>query len=122
VIKFEVDQPKNLLTIRYAGAVEPAEVESRLEGMRSNLAQLQSGFRLLVDLTELQSMEVACAPFIEKAMDLCNEKGACLIVRVIPDPHRDIGLKIMSIFHYDSDVQILNCQTLEQAEEILRTE
>ena len=122
MIKFEVDQLKNLLTIRYAGAVEPAEVESRLEDMRSNLAQLQSGFRLLVDLTELQSMDVACAPFIEKAMDLCNEKGACLIVRVIPDPHRDIGLKIMSIFHYDSDVQILNCQTLEQAEEILRTE
>lgn len=122
MIKIEVDQPKNLLTVRYAGAVEPAEVESRLEGMRSNLAQLQSGFRLLVDLTELQSMEVACAPFIEKAMDLCNEKGACLIVRVIPDPHLDIGLKIMSIFHYDSDVQILNCQTLEQAEELLRTE
>jgi hypothetical protein len=40
-------------------------------------------------------------------------------VRVIPDPHRDIGLKIMSIFHYAGDVQIITCQSLAEAEEIL---
>jgi hypothetical protein len=45
-----------------------------------------------------------------------------MVVRVIPDPHRDIGLQIMSIFHYGGDVQILTCQTLAEAEEILRDE
>jgi len=120
VIKFEVDQPQNLLVIRYNGHVGPHETEEGLEQIRSGLAKLQSGFRLLADLTELQSMDVACAPFIEKAMDLCNEKGASIVVRVIPDPHRDIGLQIMSYFHYSGDVQILTCETLSQAEEILR--
>jgi hypothetical protein len=43
------------------------------------------------------------------------------VVRVIPDPHRDIGLQIMSYFHYSGDVQILTCQTLAEAEEILRS-
>ena len=67
-------------------------------------------------------MDVACAPHIEKAMDLCNEKGASIVVRVIPDPTRDIGLQIMSVFHYDGRVRIVTCTTLAEAEEILRTE
>jgi len=120
VIKFEVDQPRNRLTIRYSGKVAPGETESGLEEIRAGLARLQTGFHLLGDLTDLEAMDVRCAPFIEKAMDLCNEKGASMVVRVIPDPHRDIGLQIMSIFHYRGDVQIMTCETLTQAEELLR--
>ena len=122
MIKFEVDQPQNLLVIRYSGHVGPEETEKGLAQVRSGLAKLESGFRLLGDLTELESMDVACAPHIEKAMDMCNEKGASMVVRVIPDPHRDIGLQIMSYFHYSGDVQIITCQTLAEAEEILRVE
>ena len=120
MITFEVDEPKSLLAIRYRGVVRSEETEKGLEQIRNGLAKLQSGFRLLADLSELQSMDVGCAPFIEKAMDMCNEKGASMVVRVIPDPHRDIGLQIMSIFHYGGGVQILTCQTLAEAEEILR--
>ena len=122
MIKFEVDEPKRLLVIRYRGVVEAEETEKGLEQIRNGLTKLQSGFRLLADFSELQSMDVACAPFIEKAMDMCNEKGASMVVRVIPDPHRDIGMQIMSIFHYRGDVQIFTCETLAQAEEILRAE
>jgi anti-anti-sigma regulatory factor len=122
VINFEVDEPKKLLAIRFHGVVRAEETEKGLEQIRNDLAKLQRGFRLLVDLSELQSLDVGCAPFIEKAMDMCNEKGASMVVRVIPDPHRDIGLQIMSIFHYGADVQILTCQTLAEAEEILRDE
>jgi hypothetical protein len=120
VIKFEADPARNLLVIRYSGVVGAEETEKGLEDIRSGLSKLQSGFRLLGDLTELESMDVKCAPFVEKAMDMCNEKGASMVVRVIPDPHRDIGLQIMSIFHYGGDVQIMTCQTLAEADEILR--
>jgi hypothetical protein len=119
VITFEVDQSRNLLVIRYHGVVKPSETEEGLKQIQAGLAQLQSGFRLLADLTELQSMDVACAPFIEKAMDLFNEKGVATVVRVIPDPHRDIGLQIMSIFHYGSDVQVVTCETIAEATELL---
>jgi len=121
MIRFEVDQPRNLLLIRYSGLVPAEETEKGVEQVRSGLAKLTSGFRLLADLTDLETMDPGCAPFIEKAMDLCNEKGVSMVVRVIPDPHRDIGLQIMSIFHYRGDVQILTCETLAQANEILRT-
>ena len=121
MINFEADQAKNLLVIRYSGHVGPDETEKGLEQIRPGLAQLKSGFRLLANLIELESMDVACAPFIEKAMDLCNEKGASLVVRVIPDPHRDIGLQIMSYFHYSGDVRIVTCETLAEAAKILRS-
>jgi anti-anti-sigma regulatory factor len=122
VIKFEVDEPKRLLVIRYRGVVKAEETEKGLEQIRNGLSKLQSGFRLLADLTELESMDTACAPFIEKAMDLCNQKGASMVVRVIPDPRRDIGLQIMSAFHYRGDVKIVTCETLAQADDLLRAE
>ena len=121
MIHFEVDQPRNLLVIRYSGMVPAEETEKGVEQVRAGLAKLQTGFRLLADLTDLESMDPACAPFIEKSMDLCNEKGASMVVRVIPDPHRDIGLQIMSIFHYRGDTQIFTCETMAQAYEILQT-
>jgi hypothetical protein len=43
-----------------------------------------------------------------------------MVVRVIPDPHRDIGMTIMSVFHYRGGVKIFTCQTLAEAEETLR--
>jgi anti-anti-sigma regulatory factor len=120
MVAIEVDQPKNLLVVRYRGLIGSGEMQGSLDQIQAGLAKLESGFRLLADLTDLESMDVACAPFIEKAMDLCNEKGASLVVRVIPDPHRDIGLQIMSYFHYSGDVRIVTCETLAEAAKILR--
>lgn len=119
MISFAANTPQNLLEIRYGGDVSAQECETRLDQLRSELAKLETGFRVLVDLTELESMDVSCAPFIEKAMDLCNEKGATTVVRVIPDPRRDIGMAIMSMFHYRGDVRIITCQSLAEANEIL---
>ena len=119
MIDFEVDELKRLLVIRYRGAVVAEETEKGLEQLRAGLARLNRRFRLLVDFTALESMDVRCAPFIEKAMDLCNDKGASIVVRIIPDPQRDIGMTIMSIFHYGGDVKIFTCQNLSEANEIL---
>ncbi len=119
MISFEANIPRSLLEIRYDGVILAAECETGLDQLRSSLAKLQKGFRVLVDLTQLESMDVSCAPFIEKAMDLCNEKGASMVVRIIPDPRRDIGMSIMSMFHYRGDVRILTCQSLIEANEIL---
>lgn len=121
MIKFEVDQPQNRFVIRYSGSVLPAETEAGLDNIQSGLGQLQTPFRLLVDMTDLESMDVKCAPYIEKAMDLCNAKGASMVVRVIPNPHLDIGMSIMSIFHYRGDIRIITCQSRDEAEGMLRS-
>ncbi len=68
------------------------------------LARMQPDFRVLTDLSGLASMDIACAEAIRQIMDLCQDKGVAEIVRIIPDPQKDIGLQLMSHFHYARDV------------------
>ena len=37
------------------------------------------------------------------------------VVRVIPDPHKDIGLNIMSHFRYGSKIRVTVCENLADA-------
>jgi anti-anti-sigma regulatory factor len=115
----ELDQSRNLVVVRYRGRVGPKDTERYLEEARAALPKIQSAFRLLADLTLLESMDVACAPHIETIMDMFNEKGVTMVVRVIPDPARDIGLQIMSLFHYGENVRFVTCATLDEATKIL---
>ena len=111
----EVDKSKNLLKISYAQHVGPEDTKHGAERIRVLLADVQPGFRLLTDLSGLESMDLACVPHIERVMDLCNKKGVETVVRVIPDPHKDIGMNILSLFHYRRRVHIVTCETLAEA-------
>jgi len=109
------DKSKNLLHIAYTGRIEAVEVKKCLEQLQLLVPELKPGFRLLSDLTALEAMETAAVPYIRQMMDLCNKGGVSMVVRVIPDPHKDIGLNILSLFHYRHDLQIVTCKTLEEA-------
>jgi anti-anti-sigma regulatory factor len=115
----EVDQEKKLLVIHYRGCVGAPDVKQCAEEVRAALQKMQSGFRLLADFTELESMDVTCVPHIKNIMELCDEKGVSSVVRIIPDPKRDIGLQIMSYFHYSGEVNIVTCENLSDAMKIL---
>ena len=119
VYAVESDAMHNLLIIRYRGSVRSSAVEGCARKVASSLTRLRPGFRLLADFTDLEAMDVACAPHLEHIMQLCNEKGVSAVVRAIPDPRRDIGLQIMSYFHYGPEVRIKTCRNLEQARKIL---
>lgn len=115
MFSIEFDQSRNLLVIKYSDNVGPDETARALEEMRLALARVERGFRLLADLTDLRSMDVACAPHIESAMEMFNEKGVSNVVRIIPDPRKDIGMQIMSYFHYGGDVRIVTCESADEA-------
>jgi hypothetical protein len=119
MLRTEVDKTKNLLKISYAQHVGPEDTKRGEEELPALLADLRPGFRLLTDLSALESMDLACVPYINDLMDLCNEKGVEMVVRVIPDPHKDIGLNIMSLFHYGRRVHLVTCETLAEAMNIL---
>ena len=119
VYAVEADVAQNLLIIRYRGYVRSSAVERCAREVANNLTRLRPGFRLLADFTDLEAMDVACAPHLEHIMQSCDEKGVSAVVRVIPDPRRDIGLQIMSYFHYGPEVRITTCRSLEEAQEIL---
>lgn len=117
----EINQASNLLTIRYTGRVSSSETKRAADEVESVLRGLQPGFRLLNDMTALESMDLGSVPHLEKMMDACNRKQVGLVVRVIPDPHKDIGMNIMSLFHYHRGVRIVTCETLAEAQQALAT-
>jgi hypothetical protein len=48
-------------------------------------------------------------------MEALTEKGVAFVARVMPDPHKDIGLNILSQFHYGPQIQIATFATLADA-------
>jgi hypothetical protein len=83
--------------------------------MAALLAELPAGFRLLTDLTHLESMDLACRDGIAHNMQLCERKGIGFVVRVIPEPDKDIGFNILTAFHYKHSVPVCTCRSLEEA-------
>lgn len=115
----QIDKASNVLKLSFTGEVKVTEARQALQEIKRLVGELQPGFRLLTDLTGLASMEQECVPEISKTMDLLNQKGVSLVVRVIPDPHKDIGFNIMSLFHYRHGLRIVTCDTIKQAEQVL---
>jgi hypothetical protein len=112
----EFDKSRRLLRITLAGHTTAEEARSCMESVRSLLADVQPGFRLLADLGGILSMPTTAAPYIGQLMDSCAEKGVVLVVRLLPaEPSKDIGFAIMSQFHYAPDVRIVTCATMEEA-------
>jgi hypothetical protein len=115
----DFDASRNVLRFNYAQHVGPEDTKAVTEKTATLLPKLRPGFRLLTDLSGLDSMDLACVPDIKRMMDILNQKGVEMVVRVIPDPHKDIGLNILSLFHYRRRVRIVTCETLEEAMRVL---
>lgn len=106
---------QKLLSLRYVDRVTPEELEGLLQEIEYLIAELPSDIRMLADLSQLEYMDPACMTVIGKTMDLLDKHGVSVIVRVIPDDSKDIGLNILSIFHYAHHPRLITCQTLPQA-------
>jgi hypothetical protein len=111
----EADKTKNTLRFVFAQHVTLDETSRWREKLVGLLSEVQPGFKLLNDLSCLEMMDPGCAADIELGMDLCNNAGISKIVRIIPDPKKDIGFSIMSLFHYGPGIRIVTCETLEEA-------
>ena len=114
-IKVTSDPEKNILKISFAGKITTKDMPYLKEQISKELVHMNKGFSLQTDLTDLISMETKCAPFIKKVMELMRDQGIELVVRIIPDPSKDIGLNIMSRFHYPSSLRVVTVNSHEEA-------
>jgi len=114
------NKAKRLMYVSYIGVVRRDELKRALEEMGALLADLPAGFRLLTDLERLQSMDPAGMTEIGKIMEVLSKQGMELVVRVIPDPSKDIGLNILSLFHYRKPLKVVTCANLEEAAKALK--
>jgi anti-anti-sigma regulatory factor len=111
----ELDRSKRLLVISAARKVTAEEAKMVAQRIRGLLRDVAPRFHVLADFRGLESMDSAAAPHIAKMMDALAEKEVASVTRVIPDPHKDIGLNILSQFHYGPDVTITTFETLADA-------
>ena len=111
----ELDQSKRLLVISAAQKVTAEEANLAARRVRELLQDVAPGFHVLADFRGLQSMDSAAARHIAEMMDALTEKKVASVTRVMPDPHKDIGLNILSQFHYGANVKIATFETLADA-------
>src|SRR5205814_10601076 len=73
------------------------------------------GLRVLTDFRWLERMDPAAAVPLAEIMDALAEKDVAAVVRVVPDPHKDIGLNILSQFHYGPQIKLVTFESLAEA-------
>ena len=111
----ESDRSKRLVVISAAGRVTKKEVESVLLRVREIMKDVTPGFRVLTDFRWLERMDPAAAAPLAEIMDALAEKDVAAVVRVVPDPHKDIGLNILSQFHYGPQIKLVTFESLAEA-------
>ena len=119
-VAFSADTITNVFTLAFSDQVGEAHVAAVENEIRTAVRDLRPGFSLLTDLSQLESMDPLCVPSIDRTMDLFREHGVKLVVRIIPDPKRDVGFNIMSLFHYPRSLRIVTVTTAAEAARALR--
>jgi len=109
------NRAKQLLCLSYLERVQAGDLERSREDLEVLLAELRPGFRLLADLSRLESMDLDCAAGLGQFMELMDQGGVSLVVRVIPDPRKDIGMNILTILHYRHRPRLVTCATWAEA-------
>src|SRR6266699_1617306 len=111
----ELDRSKRLLVISAAQKVTAEKANMAAQRIREVLQDVAPGFRVLADFRWLELMDSAAARYIAEIMDALAKKNVASVTRVMPDPHKDIGLNILSQFHYGANVKIATFETLADA-------
>lgn len=72
----EIDSSQRLLKINVVGHISPDDARSCLESLKSLLADIQPGFRLLTDLSGIKSMPTTTAPYGGQIMNCAQRRGS----------------------------------------------
>jgi hypothetical protein len=118
-LEIQAEADKNLLRIRFCGHISPAAMQACLAQAEHHLPQLRPGFTLLTDLSPMVAMDLDCVSPLTQLMDRFRASGIRTVVRIVPEPDKDIGFKILSIIHYRRGVRIVTCETQAEAERAL---
>jgi hypothetical protein len=104
--RITINESGSLLTFEYTGRITAAGIQEHCDEICALASRVKPPFAALVDLTDLEQMDPDCAPIISEIMERLDQMGLARVVRVIPDPRKDIGLGILSVFHYKSAIKI----------------
>ena len=109
------NKARQLLCMNYIGHVTAGNLAAVRDEVLTMLGDLAPGFRVLTDLSQMDRMELDCIPEISRMMQELTEKGMTTVIRVIPEPEKDIGFNILSALHYRKKVKTITCQSMQEA-------
>jgi hypothetical protein len=115
----EADRSKRLFVISVAGRVTAADVKEAAKQVREILREMTPGFHALTDYRWLEHMETGAAQYVAEIMDALASAGVTSVFRVVPDPRKDIGLNILSQFHYGPAIRVTTFESLADAAQSL---
>ena len=115
MVSVEISESKRLLVFSAAGHVSREEVKQAAEEVRNALQDVAPGSSALTDFRWLDSIRPSAAPHIAEIMELLAEKQVASVIRIIPGPGKNIGLNILSQFHYARELPITTVETLVEA-------
>ncbi len=102
----ETNADTNVLCLQFRNLVSAHSMAAQIAVAEAQVAQLHPGFTVIVDLTELESMELDCVPHVTRLMDLFLAAEIGQVIRIIPDASKDIGFTLLSLTHYRGRVPI----------------
>jgi hypothetical protein len=122
MFSIEADKSRRLVVISFAGHVTAEDAKEATQKVHETLVDIAPNFRALTDLRWLESMQTEASPYVAEIMDALARKKVSSVVRVIPDPRKDIGFTILSQFHYGPEIRTVTFETLADAVQSLAGE
>ena len=109
------NKQRNLILLTLAGEVRAPDMRTAREEIQGVLRSLDGGVTFITDFTSLERMADDAAPEIGQVMESLECQAAALVIRVLPDPTKDIGMNILSRFHYERPPRTMTCQSMAEA-------
>jgi hypothetical protein len=111
----ETDVSQGILRLAFSEHVTVDEMKRCRLDVEESVGKFAVGFTVVTNLSGLDRMDFNCTPEIRGLMDFLRESGVARVIRVVPDPGKDIGFSILSYFHYGSKVKLQTFDSLIEA-------
>lgn len=120
MIQVSYDEAHNVVILEFSGKIDTAQAEQSYLDIQKAIPTHGKGFKVLTDLSRLESADPKILDAIKRSMDYFNEHGVTQVLRVIPHLDQDIGFNILSFFHYSKNVVCLTLPSRQEAEARLK--
>ena len=120
MINVSYDAEYNAVVVEFVGNVDAAQTKRLFLELDKILPKGRKGFKLLSDLSAVDTMEPEVENELGKAMEYFNARGVLEVFRVLPDPDLDIAFSVLSGAHYAKGVRIHTVRSREEARMLLR--
>ena len=115
-----INKSHRLLHASYICKVTVADLERGYEDLKLLVREFPDGYILFADWGRMESIDPECATIIGQTMELFDQSSMERVVRLFPDPTKDIGLNILGAFHISNQRPFVTCDNMKDAIRALR--